>query len=276
MVSALLASILAPVPGRIAVIGDYGYASKALAGVASLVRDWRPEYIVTTGDNNYDDGSASTIDWNIGQYFSDYIGGYKGKFGAGSEKNRFFPVLGNHDWGDKGNNPKGADPYLDYFTLPGNERYYDAILGDLHLFVVDSDRNEPDGNSATSKQASWLEGKMKESNAKWKVVVFHHPPYSGGESGSAPHMRWPFVEWGASLVLSGHDHTYQRIEVGGLTYIVNGLGGARKYALKEKVPGTRTWFNAEHGAMVLEVSQGRLTGRFVTTSGVVVDEFWIR
>lgn len=273
MVPALLSTMLTPVPGRIAVIGDYGFASPGLAGVAKLVNGWRPEYIVTTGDNNYDGGSASTIDRNIGQYFAPYIGAYRGRYGPGSSRNRFFPVLGNHDWGDKGNNPHGADPYLSYFSLPGNERYYDVVLGKVHLFVVDSDRNEPDGNSASSVQARWLEGRMKASKARWKVVAFHHPPYSGGESGSAPHMRWPFREWGANLVLSGHDHTYQRIQYQGLTYIVNGLGGARRYALKQKVPGTAVWFSAEHGAMVLEPSERSLKGRFVTSAGKVVDTF---
>lgn len=265
-----------PVPGRIAVIGDYGFASAPLAEVARLVHGWRPEYVVTTGDNNYDDGAASTIDRNVGQYFARYIGDYRGKYGPGARKNRFFPVLGNHDWGDRGNNPKGADPYLEYFTLPGNERYYDIVLGQIHLFVVDSDRNEPDGNSATSRQAQWLEGRMRSSKAKWKVVAFHHPPYSGGESGSIPHMRWPFREWGADLVMSGHDHTYQRINAQGLTYIVNGLGGARKYKLKETVPGTAAAFNAEHGAMVLETAGNTIEGRFVTTSGNVVDTFSVR
>ena len=47
-------------------------------------------------------------------------------------------------------------PYLDYFTLPGNERYYDVAIGPVHLFAVDSDPREPDGNTEGSVQARWL------------------------------------------------------------------------------------------------------------------------
>ena len=53
---------------RFAVIGDYGQAGDAERDVADLVKSWNPEIIVTTGDNNYNDGSADTIDENIGKY----------------------------------------------------------------------------------------------------------------------------------------------------------------------------------------------------------------
>ena len=49
------------------------------------------------------------------------------------------------------------------------------------------------------------------STAPWKIVYMHHPPYSSSQHGSTPGMQWPFENWGASLVLTGHDHTYERI-----------------------------------------------------------------
>ena len=58
--------------------------------------------------------------------------------------NSFLPSLGNHDWGTP-----NAQPYLDYFALPGNERYYDHVQGPVHFFIVDSDPNEPDGIDET-------------------------------------------------------------------------------------------------------------------------------
>src|SRR2546426_179663 len=69
---------------RFAVIGDYGYAGQAELDVANLVRSWNPNFIITTGDNNYESGSASTIDQNIGQYYHSFIFPYVGKYGAGS------------------------------------------------------------------------------------------------------------------------------------------------------------------------------------------------
>src|SRR5687768_751734 len=105
---------------RLAVIGDFGYAGQPESDVAALVRGWDPELVITIGDNNYETGSAKTIDANIGQYYHSFIYPYFGNYGQGADRNRFFPTLGNHDW-----ETPGAQPHLDYFTLPGNERYYD-------------------------------------------------------------------------------------------------------------------------------------------------------
>ena len=87
-----------PIPmTRFAVIGDFGLAGQPEADVASLVKSWEPELIITTGDNNYPDGEAETIDDNIGQYYQAFIYPYHGAYGPGAEVNRFFPTLGNHD-----------------------------------------------------------------------------------------------------------------------------------------------------------------------------------
>jgi hypothetical protein len=118
---------------RFAVIGDYGLAGQRELDVADLVKSWSPDFIITTGDNNYGNGSASTIDHNIGQYYHSFIFPYFGTFGEGAASNRFFPSLGNHDW-----IAPGAQPYMDYFTLPSNERYYDFVRGPVHFFVIDT------------------------------------------------------------------------------------------------------------------------------------------
>ena len=61
-------------PLRVAIIGDYGSGARSAVGdVANLVKSWNPDLIITTGDNNYEDGLALTIDHNIGQYYHDYI-----------------------------------------------------------------------------------------------------------------------------------------------------------------------------------------------------------
>ncbi len=114
-----------PIPPLVfAVIGDYGLDSQPEDDVATLVHSWSPAFIVTTGDNNYPDGERSLIDDNVGKYYADFIYPYTGVHGPGATENRFFPSLGNHDW----NSEDGA-PYFDYFTLPGNERYYSFVRG---------------------------------------------------------------------------------------------------------------------------------------------------
>ena len=251
----------------LAVIGDFGYAGTPEADVAALVASWNVDYVLTTGDNNYPSGEASTIDANIGQYYQPYIGNYAGSYGPGALQNRFFPVPGNHDW-----NTGTLQPYVDYFTLPGNERYYDVALGPIHLFALDSDSREPDGRSATSTQAIWLQTALANSTAPWNLVTLHHPPYSSSSvHGSDPTMQWPFAAWGATAVLAGHDHTYERLQQGGIPYFVNGLGGRSIYDLGNPVPGSIVRYNLDYGAMRLEANPHCLTFSFYSRGSSLID-----
>ena len=253
-----------------AVIGDYGLASQNEADVANLVKSWNPNFIVTVGDNNYQKGLAETIDQNIGQYYHDYIFNYKGKYGGSSSINRFFPALGNHDWGNN-----GIKPYLEYFTLPGNERYYDFVGGSIRFFILDSDPNEPDETSATSKQAKWLKSGLASSTSLFNIVVVHHAPYSSGLHGSSGYMQWPFKGWGADAVLSGHDHTYERLLIGDLPYFVNGLGGSSFYNFGTTVSGSQIRFNQDYGAMRVETNGASIKFQFFTRSNILIDEYTI-
>jgi predicted phosphodiesterase len=259
-----------PQVARVAVIGDYGQAGEAEEAVADLVKSWQPDIIVTTGDNNYPGGSAETIDENIGQYYHEYIFPYKGSYGEGAKTNRFFPVLGNHDQGIE-----GSEAYLDYFTLPGNERYYTFTHKMIDFFMLNSLR-EPDGLTVDSIQGEWLREQLVASDACFKIVVCHHPPISSDLRGDYEWIDWPFQEWGADTLLSGHQHAYERIVREGFPYFVNGLGGGSRYAFREEVPeGSEVRFNADHGAMLIDATREEMTFQFVTRAGEVIDTYTI-
>jgi len=257
-------------PVVFAVIGDYGTGNSSEEQVADLVKSWQPDFIITTGDNNYPSGSAKTIDATIGQFYHAYISPYKGSFGDGADQNRFFPTLGNHDW-----HTDGARPYLKYFTLPGNERYYDFTWGPLHFFAVDADSNEPDGVGRSSRQAEWLQARLKVAAEPWKIVYFHQPPYSSGLHGPVNWMQWPFKDWGVSAVLSGHDHDYERLILDGLVYFVNGLGGGNIYPFDNRMDGSKMRFNDDYGAMRVEATSNKIQFQFITQSGDVIDTYTI-
>ncbi len=250
-----------------AVIGDFGLDSPAEADVATLVHGWSPELILTLGDNNYPSGAASTIDANVGKHYHDFIAPYRGAFGSGASSNRFFPTLGNHDW-----RTWDLSPYLEYFQLPGNERYYDFVWGPVHFFAIDSDTAEPDGTSADGKQARWLRDALAGSESVWRVVYMHHPPYSSGDHGSTPRMQWPYIEWGADVVMAGHDHHYERLQVDEGVFVVNGLGGnPKRYGLGRPRAGSKIRFNEQHGAMRVSATAQSFELQFVSIDGVVVD-----
>lgn len=262
-------------PVRFAVIGDYGSGDEDAAAVAELVKSWNPDFIITTGDNNYDDGAEETIDQNIGQFYHEFIFPYKGTYGPGATVNRFFPSLGNHDWDTKKeiNGEVLPYPYLDYFELPGNERYYDFVSGPVHFFALDSDSREPDGVGSSSIQAQWLKNRLAASTAPWKIVYMHHPPYSSGRHGNIDWMQWPFEEWGASAVLAGHDHVYERILLAGFPYFVNGLGGHSRYSFETPVEGSQVRYRENYGAMLVEAGQWTMNFQFINIDGDVIDSY---
>jgi hypothetical protein len=258
-----------------AVIGDYGIGGPFTsavppgpAGVSRIIHERNPDFIITTGDNNYEDGLGGTIDDHIGRLYSDFIGNYTGGYGTGSAINRFWPSLGNHDIGS------GLDGYLRYFTLPSNERYYDVAVGPVHLFAVNSDPSEPDGVTSDSKQAQWLEGRLAASTSCFDVVYFHHPPYSSGLThGSSTYMRWPFQAWGAEVVFSGHEHVYERLSVNGLPYFISGTGGVSRYSIGSPLPESQARFAGDFGALFVSVRAHSLRFDYVTVAGKHVDSF---
>ncbi len=193
-----------------AVIGDFGEDSPKEAEVAQMVKSWSPEFVVTVGDNNYPFGSAGTIVNNIGKHYGDFI--YNpdapadrictGK--AAAEKvNRFFPSPGNHD----NYSTPAIRPYLDYFTLPGDERNYEFVWGPVHFYSLNGGKS---GRVADITKG-WLKDKLAQGTEPFKLVYFHQPPYSPGPHGSASNLQMPFAEWGADAVLAGHEHFYVRL-----------------------------------------------------------------
>lgn len=260
----------APQVMRFAVIGDYGEDNQGEKDVSELVKSWNPDIVITTGDNNYPNGAAETIDRRIGQYYHEFIYPYHGAYDPGADQNRFFPTLGNHDW-----TTANAQPYLDYFELPGNERYYDFVWGEVHFFAIDADSREPDGVSQVSVQAHWLQEQLASSTSLWNVVYFHQPPYSSGYHGSVDWMRWPFAKWGASVVFSGHDHTYERLVEDGIPYFVDGLGGGPIYWFTGAIAGSQVQYNQDYGAMLVSADSQRMTFQFISRKGKVIDTYQI-
>jgi tartrate-resistant acid phosphatase type 5 len=254
---------------RFGVIGDYGDGGQGEADVAALVHSWAPDLIITVGDNNYPLGEAGTIDAHIGQYYQDFIFPYTGAYGPGAAENRFFPSLGNHDW-----YTAGAQPYFDYFSLPGNERYYDFMIEPVHFFALDSDENEPDGFRSNSVQAAWLQQELAGSTSPWNIVYFHHAPYtSGAYHGSTTWLRWPFAAWGAQAVLSGHEHSYERLLVDGIPYFVNGVGGGGRYDFLDILPESQFRYNADYGAMLVTATNMHLLFEFFNRTGQLIDQY---
>jgi len=216
-----------------AVIGDYGKAGDPERKVAEMVKNWNPDFIITTGDNNYEHGYLNTIDENISNYYGDFIYNfdapekYRCNGNAFRDKiNRFFPSPGNHD----ANNDQGLIPYLNYFTLPQLEEYYSFVWGPISFFSLNSVAED------VAVQQEWLIQELEAVKTPFKIVYFHHSPFSPGPHGNTEKMQWDFFNYGVDIVMTGHDHIYSLIkkkDEESLHYIVNGIGGKSLYKCKQ-------------------------------------------
>jgi hypothetical protein len=266
-----------------------------------MIHLWQPDFIITTGDNNYGRLTPEVGDWEpfIGHYYGRYmLGRTDGRYPyQTSDVQRFFPSVGNHDTGiefgdaplpddggDQGGGPQetgtvgeARDGYLDYFHLdpgrPGGRlppgvhaadtSYYDFEWGPLHMFAIDAEAAFLVPEQMAEQQA-WLQQQLAASTSPWQIVYLHFPPFSSGPHGSHSSLQWPFAEWGADAVLAGHDHTYERLSAVGMLHIVTGLGGQVPYPFRDPpAPESVFRFNERHGALRVTASETNLRFEFV-------------
>jgi tartrate-resistant acid phosphatase type 5 len=260
-----------------AIIGDYGEDSKHEAEVAQMVKSWNPEFIITVGDNNYPLGSAGTIVNNVGKHYCDYIYNPSAPADricngrAASEKvNRFFPSPGNHD----NYSVPAIRPYLDYFTLPGDERNYEFTWGPVYFLSLNTNKS----GHINSTTRDWLKNKLALTSGPFKLVYFHHPPYSPGPHGSAQAMQFPYAEWGADAVVGGHEHFYARITDNHSTkplYLIIGNSGNENLYNCNANPLDPNRFtvnmcdNARFGAVKVSATTTRLVFEYFTTDDLL-------
>ena len=145
-----------------------------------------------------------------------------------------YPVLGNHE-----------DNHTNYYDAFGVPEWYSFDCGNAHFTVLDSNDW---AMSYMTEQTAWLRNDI-DSDATWKFVIFHHPPYSsderhwGGWTSFRDYWEDIFINNSVNAVFNGHVHVYERYEVKGIHYVVLGCGGAPLYSLAEgKIPGYQNSF----------------------------------
>lgn len=237
-------------PEVIAVVGDFGSGRAREGQVAKMVAAHNPSFVLTLGDNNYTKKSYEKM---VGRYYPQ----------------KLVAATGNHDY------MVGISRFDAFFkTNMWNRSYVYSAKSGVDFFILDSTAGLM-SKSVRLSQLDWLTAELKKSTAKFKVVVLHHPPYSSAKHGSTKRYQWPYAELGADLVLSGHDHTYERIIRRGGIYVVNGAGGAKLYKCKKLVYGSQGCDDKHYGAMFLYVNSYSLNAVFRGTRGQILDSFSI-
>jgi hypothetical protein len=226
--------------------------------------DRLPGAVLVMGDLAYSSGSAEEFTGCYDPYW-------------GRHKDRSYPVPGNHEYGS----PE-AQPYFDYWGERAGETgkgYYSFDLGAWHIVALNSNIAAAKG----SEQEAWLRRDLAGAEADCILAYWHHPPFSSGYHGDQSQMRDAYralYEAGASVVLGGHDHNYERFvpmdregqpdPEHGLRSFVVGTGGAGLRPQKIRQPpreNSEVVDGSAWGVLELTLHEESYAWRFVPVDG---------
>ncbi len=246
---------LRPESVRFAVIGDSGTGKAEQYQVAQEMETFRQsvrfDFVLMLGDNIYGGKDASS-------FARKFEIPYKPLLDAGV---KFYASLGNHD-----------DPNERLYAPfnMGGKRYYSFHRGNVAFFALDS-------NYMDREQLHWLEEQLQTSGADWKVCYFHHPLYSQARAhGSDLDLRTTlqplFEKYGVNLVLSGHDHVYQRLQApDGIYYFVVGNSGQLRAHDLKRARDLAAGYDTDRDFLLIEVAGDRLYFQTISRTGQTVD-----
>ena len=280
-----------PPPGnevRIAAIGDSGYRllpdfGRNQDSVAAVLRSLDLNAMLHTGDLAYPAAAPILYQQNFFDVYGDFLA-----------YTPVYAVPGNHD----------CQTDIEFFRRafhfpkdgPSEELTYSFDVGDAHLVALNSC-----SSLTTVNGLDWLREDVQSAEAAWNIVFLHHPPYSKGPHGSTPwlgeHVVPVFEELGIDLVLSGHEHLYERsypirddeivdghqdpdyVNPDGPIYVVTGGGGVGLYfpnpnlfrPHRHLIPVLYSEFHC----VSLTISPTRLVSEAINNSAVTIDRFTI-
>jgi predicted phosphodiesterase len=193
-------------PVHFVAVGDIGTGGPAQEAILKRMTESPFEFILVLGDLAYKSGKPSQLHGNFFAVYENVL--------------RYVPVypsIGNHE-----RRTKQGKPYFDAFVLPHPERYYSFEWGDIHFVAIDTTQYDTD-------QLAWLVDDLRKNQRRWVIVFGHHPMYTNSLRGAQLSIRKAFskifTDHQVDLVVTGHEHQYERFRVGGVNYVVSGGGG---------------------------------------------------
>jgi hypothetical protein len=202
----------------------------------------------------------------------------------------YFPIPGNHEY----ETPQ-AEPYVSVHAVPTENvpaadhgRYYSFDWGNAHFICLDSNKPLERAVAGDGEMLRWLERDLRATRQFWRIAAVHHPPYAAGPNQSDPVSGFvrgrivPLLEkYGVQLVLSGHEHSYQRTvplrggaalpENSGTIYMTLGGGGGALYPVFLS-PQTAVGRSAHHYLKV-QVNGTQMNLSAIGIGGGVLDNF---
>jgi hypothetical protein len=249
--------------------GDIATNTTHAAETAALIDSVNPDFVLTMGDNTYDDGS-------IAQYAA-YWQPTWGRFKAISR-----PAPGNHD------HHTDLAGYCDFFGSDAvgcqnhesyPQAYYSYDIGAWHFIALDSgDVVNP--LAAGTAERAWLTADLAaHAGTKCTAVYWHHPLYSSSGDGDNLGMRDVWLELLANhvdVVLNGHSHDYERFGpqdgnatldvANGIPQFVVGTGGATLGGFAVIKPNSFARAEGVYGVLKLKLKATSLEFAFMAAN----------
>ncbi len=261
-----------------------GARSSPAAATARLL-DRIPGTVVALGDNAYELGSPF-----------DYFACYDPTWGRHRERTR--PAAGNHEY-----LTPGAAGYFGYFGLRAAPPlgYYSYDDGSWHVVVLNSTpqvyacrppelpppASPEEGRLCAGDvaQQAWLEADLvAHAGRECTVAYFHHPRYSSGPHGNHYQMQriWDILyRHGVDVVLSAHDHLYERFApqdpdanldpAFGIRQFTVGTGGGGLYSAATREPNSEVLLEGTYGVIAVSLGETGYEWAFVDVNRVVRD-----
>jgi len=229
-------------------LGDWGrngekdqMAVATQMGIAA--QDMDAKFIISVGDNFYEDGVATVDD-------PQWQSSFEKVYTAPSLQVPWWVVLGNHDYHgncdaqiDYSKTSKRWNMPARYFTRTEKISHHHSVdffyLDTTPMSKLDSDETEFHDKVKSQdipKQVAWLESALAASTAPWKIVIAHHPVYTGGQHGDTPYIIkhiLPLMEkYGVQAYFNGHDHDLQHLAAGKVNFFCSGGGSKPRVPIK--------------------------------------------
>jgi hypothetical protein len=232
---------------------------------ARLIAYLNPTVIAALGDNQYEAGAIAA-----------YAGSFDNAWGM--FKDRIRPAVGNHEY-----KTRDAAGYFGYFGRragAAGRGWYAYRLGTWRIIVLNSNCDEVGGCGPGSDQHRWLLAELASNRRLCTLAYWHHPRFSSGPHGDHDDVV-PFwdalYDARADVVLSGHDHTYERFAPmapdgrldasRGIRQFVVGTGGKSHYPIRRPRPNSVVHDDETYGVLRLTLRSGRYDFRFVPVAG---------
>jgi tartrate-resistant acid phosphatase type 5 len=275
----------APEPGGLnfLIFGDWGRQGEqdqveVAEQMAKAAQDNGAKFVISVGDNFYEDGVKSVSDPHWRASFEDV-------YHQAPLQVPWHVIMGNHDYHGNCEAQLAYHASSDRWNMPA--RYYlqshpldGGVTADFFYIDTTPMVKSYHTNPITKRQVAtqdvpaqldWLKGALAASKAEWKIVIGHHPIYSGGLHGNTPELIknvLPLLhQYGVQVYFNGHDHDLQHLTAGDINLFDTGAGSEFRYTRKTR---HTQWSRACSGFTTVQLLSDQMSVRMIDNRGTMI------